>query len=68
MLVLVLVLVLIAAFAAGVALVRRPFRRVDGTIDLPGLSAPVTVVRDGHGIPQLYGDHLDALGSGSRIR
>jgi penicillin amidase len=57
----VLVLVLVAAFAAGVALVRRPFPQVDGTIDLPGLSAPVTVVRDGHGIPQLYGDNLDDL-------
>ena len=43
------------------ALVRRPFPQVDGTIDLPGLSAPVTVVRDGHGIPQLYGDNLDDL-------
>ncbi len=58
---LVLVLVLLVALAAGVALVRRPFPKVDGTIDLPGLSAPVTVERDGHGIPQLYGDNLHDL-------
>ena len=57
----VLVLVLLIAVAAGVALVRRPFPQVDGTIDLPGLSAPVTVQRDGHGIPQLYGDTLRDL-------
>src|SRR4051794_7824841 len=56
-----LVLVLLVALAAGVALVRRPLPQVDGTIDLPGLSGPVTVQRDGHGIPQLYGDNLHDL-------
>ena len=58
---LVLVLVLLVALAAGVVLVRRPFPQIDGTIDLPGLSAPVTVLRDGHGIPQVYADNLHDL-------
>src|SRR6476469_8032731 len=44
-----------------VVLVRRPFPQVDGTLDLPGLTAPVTVVRDDHGIPQLYGSSFDDL-------
>jgi penicillin G amidase len=49
-------LLLVAGLVTVVVLVRRPFPQVDGTVDLPGLSAPVTVARDGHGIPQLYGD------------
>ncbi len=54
-------LVLVAALVTAVVLVRRPFPQVDGTVDLPGLSAPVTVLRDGNGIPQLYGDSMGDL-------
>jgi len=50
-----LAFLLVIAALAVVVLVRRPFPQVDGTVDLPGLSAPVTVERDDHGIPQLYG-------------
>ncbi|GCD89506.1 penicillin amidase [Nocardioides sp. LS1] len=56
-----LVLVLVAGLVTGVVLVRRPLPQTTGTIDVPGLSADVTVVRDDHGIPQLYGDNLDDL-------
>jgi penicillin G amidase len=54
-------LVLVAGLVTAVVLVRRPFPQVDGTVDLAGLSAPVTVVRDGNGIPQLYGDTMGDL-------
>ena len=55
-LVVVLVLALVAGLVAGVMLVRRPFPQVDGEIRLAGLDAQVTVVRDAHGIPQIYAD------------
>ncbi len=51
-----LVLVLVAAAVGAVLTVRRSFPDVDGTIDLPGLDETVTVLRDGHGIPQVYAD------------
>jgi penicillin amidase len=52
----VLVLLLIAGLVAGVTVVRRPFPQVSGEIKVPGLSAEVQVVRDDHGIPQVYAD------------
>ncbi len=57
----VLVLVLIAVAVGGVVAFRRPLPQTTGTIELPGLSASVEVVRDDHGIPQLYGDSLEDL-------
>jgi len=36
--------------------VRRSYPQVSGTLVLPGLSAPVTVVRDERGVPQIYAD------------
>ena len=55
------VLLLVAGLVTAVVLVRRPFPQVDGTIEVPGLGAEVEVVRDDHGIPQLYGDSLADL-------
>ncbi len=49
-----LVLVLLAALVAGVAVVRRSFPQTSGTITVPGLGHDVTVLRDDHGIPQVY--------------
>ncbi|PRY53490.1 penicillin amidase [Knoellia remsis] len=40
----------------GVSLVRRSFPQTEGELELPGLSAAVTVLRDDRGIPQIYGD------------
>ncbi len=55
------VLVLVAGLVAGTVLVRRPFPQTSGSAELPGLQADVEVVRDDHGIPQLYGDSMDDL-------
>ncbi len=38
----------------AVYLVRRPFPQIHGTIPLPGLTAPVEVVRDRWGIPHIF--------------
>ena len=57
----VLVLVLLAGALAAATLQRRPLPQVDGARDLPGLGADVEVLRDAHGVPQLYGDSLEDL-------
>ena len=49
-----LVVVLIVGFLAVVWTVHRSFPQTSGTIDVPGLEQPVTVLRDGSGIPQIY--------------
>lgn len=56
-----LVLVLVAGLVTGVVLVRRPLPQTSGSLTLPGLQGTVSVVRDDHGIPQLYGDSVDDL-------
>ncbi|GGL03245.1 penicillin acylase family protein [Planomonospora parontospora] len=52
------VLVVLAVVLAGAATwtVRRSFPQLSGEIRLPGLAAPVTVHRDGYGIPHIYAD------------
>jgi penicillin amidase len=49
-----LVALALVAGLAAVWAVRRAFPDHDGELTLPGLSAPVTVYRDEHGIPQIY--------------
>jgi penicillin amidase len=56
-----LVVVVLVAFVTTVVLVRRPFPTQDGTLSLPGLTAPVTVVRDERGVPQIYAQTADDL-------
>ncbi|MEV7971478.1 penicillin acylase family protein [Sphaerisporangium sp. NPDC088356] len=56
----VLVLAIVLA-GVGVWTVRRSFPQLDGELRLPGLSAKVTVLRDGHGIPQIYADNPQDL-------
>ena len=51
-----LVALLIGATVFGVSTVRRSFPQTSGTIDVPGLSHEVTVVRDAYGVPQIYAD------------
>jgi penicillin amidase len=48
--------VALAVVLAGVGVwaVRRPFPQYSGVARLPGLAAPVTVYRDGQGVPQVY--------------
>ncbi|GHJ45098.1 penicillin amidase [Catellatospora sp. TT07R-123] len=57
----VVVVLAIVATGLGVWSVRRAFPTQDGTLSLPGLSAPVTVKRDGHGIPQVFAKTADDL-------
>jgi len=56
-----LVVVLVAVTITGVVLVRRPFPQTTGEITVPGLQGEVEVVRDEHGIPQLYADTMEDL-------
>jgi penicillin G amidase len=48
-----LVLVIVLA-GAGTWFVRRPWPQVSGTLNLAGLQAPVDVIRDKWGVPQIY--------------
>ncbi|MFB9236632.1 penicillin acylase family protein, partial [Plantactinospora siamensis] len=53
----------LALVAGGLVLwsIRRALPEYDGTLRLPGLGAPVTVLRDEHGIPQLYAHTAEDL-------
>ena len=42
------------AGAAALGALRRPLPRVSGTLTLPGLHAPVEVIRDRWGVPHIY--------------
>ncbi len=53
-LVIVLVLLALAGAGAGAVLVWRSFPTITGRITVPGLNAPVEVIRDRWGIPHLY--------------
>ena len=55
------VLLLVAGLLSVVHLVRAPFSQTSGEVDVPGLEGSVEVVRDDHGIPQLYGDSVTDL-------
>lgn len=59
---------LVLVLATGVALVtwfyyaaRSALPQLEGTIQLAGLSAPVTVIRDGHGVPHIAARGLPDL-------
>ncbi|MFP8943622.1 penicillin acylase family protein [Streptomyces fenghuangensis] len=65
LLVIAVVLLLVAGVGYGaywsVGTVRASFPQTTGSMELDGLSAPVTVKRDEHGIPQLYADSAEDL-------
>jgi penicillin G amidase len=54
-----------AAFIAGRYWTRHALRaslpQIDGTVSIPGLSAPVTIQRDTHGVPHIHAATLDDL-------
>jgi len=58
LLVILLVVLLVAGAAGGgwygLREVRASYPQTTGTIELQGLSGPVTVLRDANGIPQIY--------------
>jgi len=55
------VIVLVAAVVAGVTIVRRPLPKVSGTEVITSVTGDVEVVRDAHGIPQVYADNAADL-------
>src|SRR6201992_516523 len=64
-----LVISLLSALAIGVAgsvawlkgAMHKQLPVLDGTLPLPGLSAPVVVRRDGHGIPHIQATNMEDL-------
>ncbi|MCF6522308.1 penicillin acylase family protein [Streptomyces sp. JJ36] len=60
LLVIAVVLLLVGGIGYGtfwsIGTVRDSFPQTTGSLKIEGLSAPVTVKRDAHGIPQLYAD------------
>ncbi|WP_139984396.1 penicillin acylase family protein [Nocardioides litoris] len=57
----VLVLVLVATLVTGAVVVRRSFPQTDGEVEVSGLAGDVDVVRDEHGVPQVYADTTEDL-------
>ena len=52
--VILLILVALAGIGTGAVLVWRTFPRISGQLAVPGLDAPVEIIRDRWGIPHLY--------------
>jgi penicillin amidase len=52
--VILLILVGLAGVGTGAILVWRAFPRINGRVAVPGLDAPVEIIRDRWGIPHLY--------------
>ena len=50
------VLLVVAALVAATVAVRRPLPRTSGTVEVPGVSGRVEVLRDARGVPQVYAD------------
>jgi penicillin G amidase len=57
----VLLLTLAAAAGYGYFLVHAALAQLDGHLPIKGLSAPVTVMRDGHGVPTIEASSLEDL-------
>ncbi len=61
----VLAFLVVASFFAARFYIRNAARtslpQVEGSLQLPGLSAPVTVARDSHGVPHIHAATLDDL-------
>ncbi|WP_025158367.1 penicillin acylase family protein [Leifsonia aquatica] len=57
------VLLVVTAIAGGVGFwtVTRSFPQTSGSLDVPGLAKPVTVYRDGAGVPQIVASTADDL-------
>ena len=59
LLILLVALVAIAAWLYSIA--RSPLPELDGTISVQGISGPVSVIRDNHGVPTIEAATLDNL-------
>ncbi|MGZ4743827.1 MAG: penicillin acylase family protein [Oryzihumus sp.] len=51
-----LLVVILVGVVVVVGLVRHSFPQTTGTISVPGLGSRVSVLRDEHGVPQIYAD------------
>jgi penicillin amidase len=56
-----LLLALIAALGWAFWIAHSAVPQLDGTVSLPGISSPVQVVRDGHGVPAIEAATLEDL-------
>jgi penicillin amidase len=54
-------LVALGALAWFYSIARSALPQLDGSLKIPGLSAKVTVIRDGHGVPTIEAGNLDDL-------
>jgi penicillin amidase len=54
-----LVLIILLAATAGYIWLRQSLPQLDGTLTLPGLKAPVDIVRDRHGVPHIYAGSVE---------
>ncbi|GHJ59107.1 penicillin amidase [Nocardioides sp. OK12] len=59
-----LVLLLVLTAATATVLVRRPLPQTGGTVEITGLDGEVEVLRDEHGIAQVYADTMGDLARG----
>lgn len=57
----VLLVLVVIAGGIGVWTITRSFPQTSGTVDVPGLTKPVTVYRDDAGVPQLTASTADDL-------
>ncbi|SEQ92253.1 penicillin amidase [Microlunatus flavus] len=57
----VVVLVAGGLLSLGTASVRRPLPQLEGEATLPGLNGRATVLREDHGVPQVYADQPEDL-------
>ncbi len=59
--VILLILVVLAGVGTGAVVVWRTFPRINGHLAVPGLDAPVEIIRDRWGIPHLYAQNVHDL-------
>jgi penicillin amidase len=57
----ILAVALLLGLVVSVAAVRRSWPQTTGEIEIPGLEGEVEVLRDEHGIPQIYADSVHDL-------
>ena len=53
----VLIVLVVILVVVGAWFVRRPWSKVQGEVSVPGLSAPVEVLRDEWGVPHIYAEN-----------
>jgi len=61
--VLVALVIILALVVVGgsFVLTRQPFPQISGTVQAPGLKAPVTIIRDTWGVPHIYAQTVEDL-------